>query len=200
MKETERAPLEIERKFLIRMPNTAALAALAGVRVWQIKQTYLVAPRGLSRRVRRLREGEAVRYIYTEKVRISPTTAEEHEREIDLLEYASLLGERDEARATIEKTRYVIPCEDGHTAEVDIYEFWHDRATVEVELSSEDEAFSLPGAAALEAFADLLGHADAPSQDASIAETAAFIAFSGLGTGLPILVYAEHAFIRPLEP
>ncbi|MBQ8173986.1 MAG: hypothetical protein IJ009_01145 [Clostridia bacterium] len=143
MAEKHAPPLEIERKFLIHMPRTEDLIA-AGAHVFHIEQTYLVAPRGLSRRVRRLREGNDLRYFYTEKVRISPATAEEREREIDLLEYASLLGERDTARMTIEKTRYAIPCEDGHTAEVDVYEFWHDRATVEVELASEDEAFSLP--------------------------------------------------------
>lgn len=144
MQKNAGTPLEIERKFLIRMPNTEALAARDGARVWRISQTYLLAPRGISRRIRRIREGEDIRYIYTEKLRISPTTAEEREREIDLLEYAALLGERDEARMTVEKTRYLLPCPSGHVAEVDVYDFWQDRATVEVELSFEDEAFTLP--------------------------------------------------------
>lgn len=144
MQKNAGAPLEIERKFLIRMPNAEALAAKDGARVWRISQTYLLSPKGLSRRVRRICENEDIRYIYTEKIRISPTTAEEREREIDLHEYTSLLDERDEARRTVEKTRYLLPCPSGHTAEVDIYDFWTDRATVEVELSSEDEAFSLP--------------------------------------------------------
>ncbi len=141
MHENSHAPLEIERKFLIRMPCVADLAA---ARVWEIKQTYLASPRGLSRRVREIREAGSIRYIYTEKVRLSPTTAEERECELTEAEYTARLTERDPDRRTVEKTRYLLPCEDGHTAEVDIYAFWDDRATVEVELSREDEPFTLP--------------------------------------------------------
>ena len=139
-----KAPLEIERKFLIRMPCVDTLLGVAGVRVWEIEQTYLISPQGLSRRVRMLRENGTARYIYTEKVRLSPTTAEEREREISEADYAALLGERDPARMTVKKTRYLLPTPSRHVAEVDIYPFWDDRATVEVELSAEDEAFLLP--------------------------------------------------------
>ena len=31
-----------------------------------------------------------------------------------------------------------------HLAEIDLYDFWQDRATLELELSAEDEAFTLP--------------------------------------------------------
>ena len=31
-----------------------------------------------------------------------------------------------------------------HTAEIDLYDFWQDRATLEVELATEAEAFTLP--------------------------------------------------------
>lgn len=143
MRENAPAPLEIERKFLIRMPSVPTLLA-AGARVWEIKQTYLTAPRGLSRRVREIREAGVARYIYTEKIRLSPTTAEERECELTEAAYTARLAERDPDRRTVEKTRYLLPCGDGHTAEVDIYSFWDDRATVEVELSREDEAFTLP--------------------------------------------------------
>lgn len=143
MAEKNGVPLEIERKFLIRMPSKEALVA-AGARVMAIEQTYLIAPRGLSRRVRRLCEDGRVHYVYTEKVRLSPTTAEERERELTEEEFLSLLRERDKTRRTVEKTRYAIPCGDGHVAEVDIYAFWEDRSTVEVELAAEDEAFTLP--------------------------------------------------------
>jgi hypothetical protein len=90
MRENAGAPLEIERKFLIRMPNAEALAAQKGARVWRISQTYLLSPAGLSRRVRKRQEGDEVRYIYTEKLRISPTTAEARERELTEEEYMEL--------------------------------------------------------------------------------------------------------------
>ena len=33
----------------------------------------------------------------------------------------------------------------GHTLEIDVFPFWADRAFCEVELSAEDERFTLPG-------------------------------------------------------
>ena len=48
-------PLEIERKFLIEMPERAVLDRCPTR--WEIWQTYLLAPPGISARVRR-RVGE----------------------------------------------------------------------------------------------------------------------------------------------
>ena len=44
-------PLEIERKFLIEMPERAVLDRCPTR--WEIWQTYLLAPPGISARVRR---------------------------------------------------------------------------------------------------------------------------------------------------
>lgn len=136
-------PLEIERKFLIRMPDLALLCAQEGVRVKRLTQTYLLAAPGVTARVRRCREDGRVTYIRTEKRRLSDRTAIEEECEIDEATYRAALRVADPARLPIRKTRYAIPYE-GHVMEVDIYDFWHDRATLEVELSDEEEAFSLP--------------------------------------------------------
>ena len=136
-------PLEIERKFLIRMPSTARLLAEDGVRVKEMVQTYLSAPAGVTARVREVREAGGVRYIYTEKRRLTALTAEEEERELDEAAYEDALARRDESRSPIKKTRYAIPYA-GHTVEIDIYPFWQDRAILEVELTREDEEFALP--------------------------------------------------------
>ncbi len=134
---------EIERKYLIEMPDTAALSAFPGVEIWEIEQTYLCARPGVSARVRRVATGGTVNYIYTEKRRKSTLTAEESEWEISAAAYEELLQNRDPERATVKKTRYRLPYA-GHTVEVDVYAFWADRATAEVELSSEGEAATLP--------------------------------------------------------
>lgn len=136
-------PLEIERKFLIRMPCTATLTAQPGARIKHITQTYLLSLPGVTARVRRLEENGAVRYIRTEKRRLTNRTAVEEERELTEEGYLAALRESDPARRPIEKTRYAIPYE-GHVMEVDIYTFWQDRATLEIELSNEGEGFSLP--------------------------------------------------------
>ena len=137
------AHYEIERKFLIDYPDTAALAALEGCRVKRVEQTYLTAPEGETRRVRKVREGERVRYVFTLKKRISMIRAIEEERELTADEYAALLTEADPALRPIHKTRYAIP-HGGKVAEIDVYDFWQDRATLEVELESESEVWQLP--------------------------------------------------------
>ena len=136
-------PLEIERKYLIRLPDEGLLDSLAQGRAW-IEQTYLTAEAGTTERVRASRSpgGEPV-YTHTVKKRRSALTREELEREIGREEYEALLSRADPALQVIRKTRWRIPYE-GHTLEVDRFPFWADRALLEVELGSEEEAATLP--------------------------------------------------------
>ena len=143
MNEKEQIPLEIERKYLIRMPDAAALAACAGVKIKHIRQTYLESEAGVTARVREVVTDGKTTYIHTEKRRRTALTAEERERELTAEEYTALLSRADGARHPIIKTRYAIPYA-GHTVEVDIYDFWSDRATAEIELSAEDETAEMP--------------------------------------------------------
>lgn len=133
--------LEIERKFLIKYPNVTALSG----KVWEIEQTYLAAPKGETRRLRRVVCDGAERFFFTEKRRVTAITRIENEREIDRAEYESLLTERDGDLRTIEKTRIRIP-DGAHVWEVDLFPFWDDRALLEIELSREDEEFVIPSA------------------------------------------------------
>lgn len=137
-------PLEIERKYIIHMPDTAALDAMAGEK-WDVMQAYLTGtPEQGSRRVRRIRENGAERWFYSEKVRLSATTRIERERETDPAEAAELLKEADGEKRPIEKTRWRIPY-GGKLIEIDVFPFWERQAFCEVELEREDEVFSLPG-------------------------------------------------------
>ncbi len=142
MSETS-LPLEIERKYLIAAPDTTLLEEKSVKRL-AIEQVYLRAgSSGAGRRIRCTRCGTEERFFYTEKTRITAVTRIEREHEISAAEYEALLLERDEARRTIEKTRYLVPFE-GHTLEIDVFPFWKDRAFCECELRSEDELISLP--------------------------------------------------------
>lgn len=134
---------EIERKYLIEYPDKADLARAEGVRVKRIEQTYLCAADGEVRRVRKLEEKGVTRYIETRKYRVSDLRATEEEKELSDDEYVALLRLADPELHPIGKTRYAIPYA-GHTVEVDLYDFWQDRATAEVELSDEREAVVLP--------------------------------------------------------
>ena len=136
-------PLEIERKYIIFMPDTAMLDALAGEK-WDVMQVYLTGtPAQGSRRVRRIRENGEERWFYSEKLRLSATTRIEREREIDPGEAAELLREADGEKRPIEKKRWRIPY-GGKTVEIDVFPFWEHQAFCEVELEREDEVFALP--------------------------------------------------------
>ena len=135
------APLEIERKYLIRMPDPVHLAEAER---WDIVQTYLV-PVGEegSRRVRRAATGDTVRFTHTAKTRLTPVTCVEEERTLTLPEYEACLAEARPDSQPVVKTRYRIPYA-GHLLELDVYPFWQDTAVLEVELTGEEEQISLP--------------------------------------------------------
>ena len=141
--------IETERKFLVRLPDTAELEARGG-RILRIIQTYLTIDdeSGEESRVRRIEESGRISYIYTEKKRISETSRFENEYEITGDEYERLIDGSDDPRQLI-KTRYAFPC-GGHTIEIDVYppEIGGDEldglAVLEVELENEGEEFVLP--------------------------------------------------------
>jgi len=130
--------LEIERKFLIKMPTN-----LPAGRVQAISQTYLYSERGLSCRVRKIVENGQTVYIFTEKEKLSDLTRIERERELTRAEYEDYLKQADVNLDSIHKTRHKIPL-GPYVWEVDIFPFWHKQAILEVELPAEDAAFALP--------------------------------------------------------
>lgn len=139
----EKRPFEIERKFLIEMPKEADLLSMEGAFCDEILQTYLVSRGGLTHRVRRRAHGGEVGYTETKKTRLTDLSCIEEERQIGKEEYEALLRLADGALSPIEKKRYCIPY-DGRLLEVDIYPFWQRSAVLEVELPTEEAAFSLP--------------------------------------------------------
>lgn len=136
--------LEIERKYLIRMPDEGMLAAMPGCETWDIVQTYLMDGEDAStHRVRSIRCGDTVQYIYTHKRRLSDLSHEEQEKQVSRAEYDKLLARANPALRSIEKRRYRIPYA-GQLLEIDVYSFWKDRATLEIELASEQQAVKIP--------------------------------------------------------
>ena len=97
--------LEIERKYLIAMPDTRALRAACS-HVYEMEQTYLAAAPGVTARVRRRQEGERVEYFYTEKEFRTDRTCVERERTVTEEEYHRLLVRRREEGVTLRKTRW----------------------------------------------------------------------------------------------
>ena len=135
--------LEIERKYLIKHPDTRALAELSGVHMSTIVQTYLCPETHPHARVRARTENGHTVYTHTVKTPVSAITRIEDEHEISFEEYEALLAHADKNSATIYKTRYNLPFE-GFVFEIDIYPFWDDVAVMEIELPSEDKTFTFP--------------------------------------------------------
>lgn len=139
-----KAGLEIERKYLIRMPDEALLAAMPGCEIWDIVQTYLMdGPDMSTRRVRSIQTGDQIQYIHTVKQRMTTLSHREWEEEVSKEEYDALMQGKNPALRSIHKRRYRIPHE-GQLLEIDVYSFWYDRATLEIELDSEQQQVILP--------------------------------------------------------
>ena len=136
-------PVEIERKFVIAMPDISFISALDGYSSSDIKQTYLCSDPGVTRRVRaRKYQGHTV-YTETKKMRIDKMSAHEDEREISCEEYDVLLGEIKEGTVTIFKTRHTFTFA-GRIFEVDVYPNWQRTAILEVELDSREAIVDMP--------------------------------------------------------
>lgn len=136
--------LEIERKYLIRMPDEAFLRRMPACEIWEIEQIYLRdGLDGSTRRVRSISVNGETQYIHTVKRRLSDLSHEETEQALSEAGYRRLRAEADPNLQPIHKRRYRVPYA-GQLLEIDIYAFWQDRATLEIELESETQAVQLP--------------------------------------------------------
>ena len=139
----EPEPFEIERKFLIAYPDTAALEKLPNCRRVEIIQTYLTAPEGEESRVRQRGADGSYIYFQTTKRAVTGMKRVEVERRLSKDEYLRLLMEADPNCRPIRKTRYCLTHENQYF-EIDVYPFWTDRAILEIELSSESTPIHFP--------------------------------------------------------
>ena len=83
-------PVEIERKYVIRLPRLELLREQEGYNVSEIRQTYLESPSGVTHRVRMRSYPDRVVYTETKKVRIDRISSFEDEREISESEGSSV--------------------------------------------------------------------------------------------------------------
>lgn len=132
--------LEIERKYLIRMPKAAFLNSLPSS---SIEQVYILSPEGKKERIRRRDYGERTVFTHTAKTHVSDLTRVELEREIGAEEYKAFLRKADPQRRAIRKTRYLYEYA-RQCFEIDVFPFWEDRALMELELKEEEQEILLP--------------------------------------------------------
>ena len=136
-------PVEIERKYVIAMPDVARLAECEGYTASGIEQTYLESAEGVTHRVRARRYADRTVYTETKKVRIDKMSAFEDERELTEGEYLALLERRKQGTVTLKKARHTFEFK-ARTFEVDIYPEWKGSAILETELESREAVVEFP--------------------------------------------------------
>ena len=157
MKENEKLPLEIEKKFLIRMPDLKWIEANTDVKVAKISQTYLgLKKNGFGDRVRKMIIDGKTRYYHTSKKSLSNMTRIEIEKEISRTEYYDYMNKKNK-RGTLSKTRYIISM-NNLKYEIDVYPFWEETAILEIELEHENQKYVIPDF--IEVIGDVTGNRD----------------------------------------
>lgn len=133
--------MEIERKFLIEMPDIEFLNVR---RQLEILQTYLKNSNdGAQRRVRKITENGNESFIYTEKIFYTPVSRKETEYEISSREYDELLSEAKADCVPISKCRICFDYND-QLFELDIYPFSDELAILELELEEPEQKIDFP--------------------------------------------------------
>lgn len=149
-------PVEIERKYLIKIPDIAVLKTQSGYNSSFIEQIYIAENgRFNGDRIRKRVFIDGTRYYRTHKEDINGLSRIEIESEISAEEYERLAQRKLPDTRTIRKTRHCFEF-NGQILELDIYEFWDDKATLEAELESEEQSVELPDF--IEVIADVTGN------------------------------------------
>ena len=135
--------IEIERKYVISMPDVCAMQSEEGYTSSDIEQIYLKSSPRVTHRIRSRTKGGVTKYTETKKVRISGMSAYEDEREITESEFLTLRENIDPDTTPIIKTRHTFVYQ-SQLFEIDVYPNWQSCAIMETELPSEDTVVEIP--------------------------------------------------------
>lgn len=140
----EPEPMEIERKFLIKLPNLKELEKRPNCQKVDIVQIYLQDDQE-GEEVRIRQRGQDGHYIYTQtrKRRVSEAKRVEIEKRLSQDEFLALMSRADPKLHPIRKQRYCLS-ENGLYYEIDIYPGWKNQAIMEVELHDEEQEIIIP--------------------------------------------------------
>lgn len=136
-------PIEIERKYIIKLPDVNSLSKMPGYTKSEITQIYISSPRNITHRVRKRVYPEKTVCTETKKIRIDKCSAYEDEREISEEQFIAIALGQKEGTLPVKKVRHTFSYV-GKTVEIDVYPNWKNTAVLEVELESREERVSLP--------------------------------------------------------
>lgn len=136
-------PMEIERKYLISMPDLADIASHTNLTVVDIVQIYLKSSNGIERRIRQRGQNGIYSYYLTEKRDVNCLRRVEVEKKISEKQYIQYLSEMDSSLSPIIKRRICFVY-DRQYFEVDAFRFSDDFALLEIELTNENTTVNIP--------------------------------------------------------
>ena len=137
-------PVEIERKWLISFPDIKILEKQENYSVSSIEQLYITGnENSVGDRLRKRDYGDHIKYYWTHKDNINGISRFEYEKEILSEEYERLSKKIRQNTSIIRKMRHTFKY-NTQIVEIDIYEFWNDVATMEIELKSEEQQIFIP--------------------------------------------------------
>lgn len=135
--------IEIEKKYIIAIPEESVLSVMEEYTRSEIVQIYLESPAGITHRVRSRETSGNVTYTETKKIRIDKMSSYEDEREITKEEFLALAEKRDKSTAPIHKIRYTFVYF-GQLFEIDVYPEWQRTAILETELKTRETQVKFP--------------------------------------------------------
>ena len=136
-------PIEIERKFIIKLPDISLLEKMPDYTRSEITQIYISSPPAITHRVRKRIYSDKTVCTETKKIRIDKISSYEDERNISLEEFSEIAKNIKDGTLPVIKTRHTFSYLEK-TVEIDIYPNWKRSAILEVELKTKEEELSLP--------------------------------------------------------
>jgi len=137
-------PVEVERKYLIKMPNLNDILIKYNAVKSDIVQVYLVSKNDNEEvRIRQRGGNGSYTYYLTKKIKRDDMSRYEIEEKISKEKYLELLMQADINMGIIRKTRYCFVYENQYF-EMDIYPFCTDKAILEIELTDKNNKVIIP--------------------------------------------------------
>jgi len=136
-------PIEIERKYIIEIPDEEKMRLCEGYTVSEILQIYIESSPHLTHRVRSRKKSGNTVYTETQKIRIDKMSSYEDEKEISEREFLGLSNNIKKGTVPIEKVRHTFDYL-GQTFEIDMYPKWKKSCIMETELESRESCVEIP--------------------------------------------------------
>ena len=135
--------IEIDRKYVILMPNMEKLMCSEKYKKVEIVQIYIESEKNVTHRVRQITEGNNKHFFETKKMRIDRMSAYEDEREISEASFLELKKSINPNTCPIVKTRHSFVYQ-NQLFEIDVYPEWKKTCIMETELDTRDVKVEFP--------------------------------------------------------